>query len=337
MAKSTDFAYYLTKYLTAYLSGRRGLSVNTVHSYRDTFKLLLIYCRDVLKISTGRLTLERINRQMIDGFLIWLEAERKLSASSLNQRLAAIHSFFEYLQSEYPNYILEYQRILAIKSKKQSQQLVGFLSKEALKLIFDSVDTSTSHGRRDLTLLTVLYDTGARVQELCDLQLRDLFLTDKPHVMLTGKGDKSRYVPIMPNTVSQFKAYLKEFYSKDLFSSDSPLFFNCHHSKLTRSGVSYVVKKYADIARQSSVLIPENITPHIFRHTKAMHLCQAGVDLIYIRDILGHVFLSTTDVYARINVERIRDAIERAYPELNDNALPDWSNDDTLMKLLVSL
>ena len=337
MNKPTDFAYHLTNYLTVYLSGKRNFSINTVKSYRDTFKLFLRYCTDELKLPIARITLEKIDRDMICGFLEYLESDRNVNPCTLNQRLGAIHAFYKYLQVEEPSYILEYQRILAIPYKRYVKPMIGYLSKEALTEIFDSVDTSTKQGRRDLTLLCVLYDTGARVQELCDLRLRDLSLSGNPYVMLTGKGRKTRYVPLLENTVKLLNQYLEEFHYSKLFNNDAPLFFNKQHGKLSRTAVNHVINKYAGIARQRSSLVPDKITPHIFRHTKAMHLCQAGVDMIYIRDILGHAILETTNIYARINVEQMRDALEKAYPELTDKNLPDWSDDNDLMDFLAKL
>jgi len=122
-----------------------------------------------------------------------------------------------------------------------------------------------------------------------------------------------------------------------LRNPDMPLFFNKQRQKLTRAGVSYIIVKYADKARKLSPCFPEKITPHIFRHTKAMHLCQAGIDIIYIRDILGHVDLATTEIYAKMNVELLRDALENAYPELPTNSFSDWTKDDSLMAFLKSL
>lgn len=337
MSKPTDFAYNLTNFLATYLSRRRNLSINTVKSYRDTFKLFLQYCETELKITSGRLTLEKFNKEMICDFTDWLGKKRNLTPISVNQRLGAIHSFCKYLQTEDPTYIYEYQRILSIPYKKCVRPLVGFLSKEALKLILSMPDTKTKQGRRDLVLMSLLYDTGARVQELCDLCIGDLFLSENPYVVLTGKGNKTRYVPLFPNITELVRNYLKEFHYNPLCGKFTPLFCNKQQTKLTRMAITHVVKKYTDMAREKSSIIPPKVTPHIFRHTKAMHLCQAGVDMIYIRDILGHVLLSTTEIYAKINFEQMRDALENAYPELTDNNLPDWSNDDSLMGFLTSL
>lgn len=163
------------------------------------------------------------------------------------------------------------------------------------------------------------------------MRVRDVHLEDNPHVLLHGKGDKSRYVPIVTDVARRIAEYLAENDLDRQEFMDRPLFFNQQRQKLTRAGVSHVVAKYADSARLQAPCIPQKITPHIFRHTKAMHLCQAGIDIIYIRDILGHVDLATTEIYARLNIELLRDALENAYPELPSHGLPEWTSDDTLM------
>lgn len=337
MAKQQDFAYHLTNYLTVYLSGTKNFSINTIHSYRDTFKLLLKYCEDELHLSAGKLRLHMITPQMISSFVQWLKNSRGNSDATANQRLAVIHAFFKYLQGREPQFLLQCQQILAVERAKSPKPAVGFLSVNELQLIFDQIDESTPNGRRDATLLRLLYDSAARVQELCDLRVRDVFLDNNPHIVLHGKGSKSRYVLIVTDVAKRVSAYISENHLNRPEAIDMPLFFNQQHKKLTRAGVSYIIEKYARAARIQSPHIPKKITPHIFRHTKAMHLCQAGIDMIYIRDTLGHTDLATTEVYAKLNIELLRDALEDAYPELPSHQLPDWKEDNALMAMLDSL
>ena len=159
----------------------------------------------------------------------------------------------------------------------------------------------------------------------------------RSHVMLTGKGSKTRYVPIVTAVAKRVSDYISETGLGTTVSRDMPLFFNQQRQKITRAGISHIVAKYAAAARSKSPLIPSKVTPHIFRHSKAMHLCQAGIDIIYIRDILGHVDLATTEIYARLNIELMRDALEAAYPELPSHVLSDWTEDDSLMNMLNNL
>ncbi|MCH5260853.1 MAG: tyrosine-type recombinase/integrase [Lachnospiraceae bacterium] len=337
MAKQSDFSYHLTNYLTTYLSGSKNFSIHTVWSYRDTFKLFLTYCDEMLRISPEKLRIQMITPKLVSDFLKWLKDNRGNSVASTNQRLAAIHAFFKYLQFREPQFLLQCQQILAIEPAKVSKPMVGFLTENELYSVFDQIDESTAAGRRDATLLRLLYDSAARVQELCDLRVRDVFLDGEPHVLLKGKGNKSRYVLIVKDVATRISAYITENHLNRPECMDMPLFFNQQRKKLTRAGVSYIVAKYADAARIKSPLIPKKITPHIFRHTKAMHLCQAGIDMIFIRDTLGHTDLATTEIYAKLNIELMRDALEKAYPELPSHGLPDWKEDHSLMNFLNSL
>ena len=199
-------------------------------------------------------------------------------------------------------------------------------------------DKANVYERRELVLMTVLYDTGARVQELCDLRVRDLRLESPAIVTLTGKGRKTRHVPLMKNTVSLLIRYLEDQRIENPYGCDRPLFMNRHHAAYTRKGISYILEKYEKRARDVSSMLPDfTISPHIFRHSKAMHLYQAGIDLIYIRDILGHVDIATTEVYARVDTERKRDALENAYPEITGSTLADWNDDEDLIRKLSRL
>ena len=187
----TDFAKALTHYLSIYLPGQRNVSCNTIKSYRDTFKLFLIYCKQDCKISIERLCLNQIDKCLILGFLTWLEKTRKNSIATRNQRLACIHGFFRHMQTEDPIGLLSYQKVLSIPLKKTSKPIVHHLTPDALKLILEQPSRITASGRRDLTMLSILYDTGARVQELVDLKVRDVRLEPPPILTLNGKGRKT--------------------------------------------------------------------------------------------------------------------------------------------------
>ena len=335
--KPTDFARALSTYLSLYLPGQRNVSPNTIESYRDTFKLLLTYCQGVRHLAVERLTLCDIDDQLIIGFLTWLEEERHNSKSTRNQRLACLHGFYRYLQIQDPMGLLSYQKILAIPMKKTPQPSVNHLSANAMQLILAQPNRTTRQGRRDTTLLAVLYDSGARVQELVDLRVRDVRLDPPPVLSLTGKGRKTRQVPLMSPTAALLKAYLSEFRLGSNGTGDVPLFCNRQRQKLTSRGVAYILAKYTASARMVSPIVPEDITPHVFRHSKAMHLLQAGVNLIYIRDLLGHVDISTTEIYARADTELKRQALEKAYPNMISPDLPEWKDDADLLAWLTRL
>jgi site-specific recombinase XerD len=329
--KTTDFAKNLTSFFAEYLPGVRNLSHNTISSYRDAFKLLLVFCQDVCGVPPEKLTHEILDETMILRFLDWTQNERKCSISTRNQRLAAIHSFIRYVQSQQPEYLLPCQKILQIPFKKHQQAFVRHLTPEQVQILLSMPDMNTKAGRRDVTLLSVLYDTGARVQELCDLRVRDVRLVSPARVSLTGKGRKTRHVPLMDNTISLLSSYMQEHHLLGNESLDMLLFVNQRRTKLTRGGISHILKKYADMAIAD---IPEAITPHVLRHSKSMHLFQSGVNLVYIRDILGHVDIATTDVYARADIESKRKALENVYPDIIPNELPDWNRNENLLAFL---
>lgn len=335
--KPTDFAKHLTEFLSVYLPLQKNSSKNTIYSYRDTFKLLIRYCQEKQSIPAERITLNILSSKLIVSFLEWLENKRKYSISSRNQRLAAVHSFFRYVQSEEPSGIFHFQKIIAIPIKKAKKTVVGHLAPEAIKLLLEQPDKHTPKGRRDLTLMSILYDTAARVQELIDIKVRDVILDNPAVITLTGKGNKTRRVPIMKNAVLLLQNYLAENKLKQPGKNEYPLFINNQHNKLTKEGVAYIVAKYVGSARKISTIVPSKVKVHMFRHSKAMHLLQAGVNLVYIRDFLGHVDLKTTEIYARTDTETKRKAIENAYPDLIDSNLPDWSEDLALLSWLSEL
>lgn len=335
--KPTDFAKYLTEFFFDYLSRRKNFSRNTILSYRDTFKLLIHYCQEVKNIPAEKITLEILSSEWLTDFLTWLETNRKCSVVTRNQRLAALHAFFRYIQAEEPTGILHFQKIVAIPIKKAKKTVVEYLTPDAIKILLKQPDRYSIKGRRDLTLISVLYDTGSRVQELIDIKVRDVVLQGPATITLTGKGNKIRRVPVMKNTVTLLQRYLSENNLDQPSKNEDPLFTNNQHHKLTKEGVAFIISKYVTLARKKSTLVPKKVKAHMFRHSKAMHLLQAGVNLIYIRDFLGHVDIKTTEIYARADTETKRKAIENLYPDLIDSKLPDWSKDQKLLDWLSEL
>ena len=206
--KETDFARYLTQFLTVYLPGHLGSKKNTQLSYRDSFSLLLTYCRDVENLVLEKLMITQIDRDLVLRFLKWLEDARHCKITTRNQRLAAIHSFFSFLMVEAPQYIEQCQKVLSIPMKKADKPPLMYLPLDAVKGLLEQPDRNTPHGRRDAVLLSLLYDTGARVQELVDLKVCDINLNDTVTIVLTGKGGKSRIVPVMKPTGELLRQYI---------------------------------------------------------------------------------------------------------------------------------
>jgi integrase/recombinase XerD len=333
---ATDFAVFLHRFLTSHLAGLRGCSPNTIASYRDAFKLLIVFFSDVRSIPPDKLTLDRIDDDAITGFLNWLEAERHNSISTRNQRLAAVSSFFRWMQSQDPARMASCQDILAIPAKKHAQPGVNHLTVGQTRLLLAQPDRSTRRGRRDATLLAALYDTAARVSEFAGLTVRDIRVEPPALAVLTGKGRKTRHVPLGDNTAALLVAYLAEHGLDKPGHDDHPLFASQHRHKLSRGGIAWIISKY-QAQTGDPALVGTDLSPHVLRHSKAMHLCEAGIPLPYIRDILGHVDLSTTEIYARASTEAKRKALEAAYTEIVTDDLPEWNQNPGLLSWLVSL
>lgn len=321
---------YLTDYLTRYLPLQIGASPNTIRSYRDAFIVFLRYCRDELKIKPEKLTMDQISRKMVEVYLLWLEENKGCAVSTRNHRLTVIHALMRYIAVEDPRYMSKCQEILGIDFKKCAKREVEYLTVDELKIIFEQPDSKRKNGQRDLTMLSLLYDSGARVQELVDLKLKDIRFTKPATVTLTGKGNKAR-MPLMPDTGALIEKYTSNY---GITVPDQYLFVNKMKQKLTRSGVEYVISKYVAKAQVSHPEIAIlNVTPHIFRHSKAMHLVQANVNLIYIRDFLGHESVKTTEIYAKADSAAKREALEKAsekiipesrYKDKKREELLDW-------------
>jgi len=338
--ETTDFAKYLTNFLTKYLAGERQASPNTIRAYRDAFVQLIRFMKYRKRVDAQHLRLDTLTKETIIDFLGWIQEERNCSSATRNYRLAAIHSFFCYLQYECPERIYEWQSVLSIKVQKHVKKNINYLTLDGIKLILAQIDTTNPKGRRNLAMLALMYDSGARVQELIDLKPSSVRVETPYIVKLMGKGRKERIVPLQNEQVVLLNAYMQENKLLEPHYNQHPLFFNCWGEKLTRPGVNYILKTYADMARKiNPALIPERISCHVLRHSKAMHLLQAGVNLVYIRDILGHVSIQTTDVYARADSKQKREALEKAYVDVipETDREKSWEKDGALLEWLKGL
>jgi len=335
--KPTDFSALVSHFLTHHLVAERNLSPNTVKAYRDVFTLLLRFCRDQRGLALERLCLDQIDAPLVEAFLDHLGKDRQSSIRTQNHRLATLHAFFRYVQSEVPERLLQCQQVLAIPLRRHPRSTVDYLTKEQLTEILAQPDVRTRPGRRDAVLLSVLYDTGARVQELIDLSAGDVRLDTPAQVRLKGKGRKIRAVPLMDSTAQLLRDYLHENGLERLERSDRPLFANQQGRRLSRWGVRYILDKYVEAVRRDQPGFRQTVTPHSLRHTKGMHLLQSGVSLEIIRDFLGHVDVKTTEIYARANLEMKRKALEKIADPQPLPAIPSWKNDHSLLQWLHSL
>lgn len=336
--KTNDFSYHLSRFFTTYLVGQRNFSGNTVLAYRDIFSKFLRYFAEQ-GIPPEKLNFEHITREKVEDFLLWIETSENCGITTRNHRLAGIKAFFKYIQIVEPKYLnLCNQIINGLHNKKAPKPIIKYLDKNGISLLLSQPDATTASGRRDLTLLSVLYDTAARVQELCDLTPRNIRLETPPTVMLTGKGNKSRFVPISKQNANILGKYLKECGLDRSEQMDVPVFRNRQGVKLTRGGVSWLLKKYVKKANEITPnVIPQTLTPHCLRHSKAMHLLESGSNLIYIRDFLDHEEIHTTQMYAKANPEMKRNALEKIYQSPDAPTFPDWNDDPNLLSFLKGL
>lgn len=332
---STDFACLVTGFLTDYLPHHRCYSKNTILSYRDTLKLFLRFLKEEKGISPNAFYIKDFKRELVIEFLEWYRNSRA-GISAANQRLAALKSFSDYAQLENIEYIAPLQNVSGIKAKKATSKEVSFLTVEQMSALINFPDINSYTGFRHRVILTLLYDSGCRVQELCDITIADVSLGSVATVRLHGKGNKYRTVVISDETAELIINYLCRYRSNVI--GTQPLITNRYHQKIDRDGISYIIKKYADEIRKADATFPEHIHCHMFRHSKAMHMLEAGINIIYIRDFLGHEDISTTMVYVRADNRLKNDAINALAPKVTGEMnLPDWNKDKDLLQFLNSL
>lgn len=303
-----EFQSLLQSFLIDYLPKRRGFSAHTIASYRDAFVLLLQWMDSSEGVAPDKVTMAILDPDHIGRFSDWLRQERHCVASTSNARIAAIRSFAKFVQAEAPEHIEICRRLLQIHSvKTPTTEEIEFLSVRAVQLVVGAA----SDNLRDLTIVSLLYDSGARVSELCGLAVGDLTLS-RPHTAkVLGKGRKARVIPLSNQVGEMLSRYITSV--RPGAALTDPLFANRSGNRLGRAGVAYVLQKSVAVAhRDHPVEVPASSHPHIMRHSKAMHLLDAGVNLIYIRDFLGHESVTTTEIYARASTEAKRRAIEAA-------------------------
>ena len=335
--KITDFAAHMSRYFTRYLVNEKGSSPQTVDSYRHAFLLYFEYMESRCGIRPEKLTVSDYTRESVLGFLEWLEEERHNSPATRNYRLAAMKGFVHYLKYEFPDYMEEYQRILGIPLKKTGQKEISYLKADGVELLVSQIDRDRSNGLRDYVIILLLYTTGIRVSELTGIRVKDISLTEPCTIKIHGKGNKGRYVPLVKAAIPHIQKYLVSMGYDTEARYNEFLFKNHMGGQFTRQGINYILKKYGTKAREEDAsLIPEDLTAHKMRHTAAMELLSGGVDLIYIRDLLGHSSVTTTEVYARTDAKLKRKAIEAASREILPPEDAAWDTNADLKEWLKS-
>jgi len=303
-----DLAPFVTAFFVRHLPAERNASPHTTAAYRDTIELLLRFAVDAVPRAVAMLHVEDLTPALILQFLSHLEVTRHNSIRTRNARLAGVHSFFRYVIDTEPALASLCQRVLTVPVKKAPQPVLGYLREDELAHLLGQINRDSAAGERDYVLLALLYDTGARLQEVLDLTPADCRLAAPPFVRILGKGRRERICPLLPQTIRLVTRFLVTT-GRD-GADVTPLLQNRHGDILTRHGARYLLRKYLRLACASMPTLQRaRISPHTFRHTKAMHLLQAGIPLVTIKDILGHADVRSTEIDVQIDVEMKREAL----------------------------
>jgi site-specific recombinase XerD len=332
----------LHDYFITYLPNVKRYSPHTIRSYQKAMELLLDYVKDLKRVKLYDITFDMIDRAAFLGFLRYLEDERKSSISTRNHRLQCIRSFYRYAAQTDITVAAYWDMLRKIDFARTEEPVVGYMSEAAVEAVLAQPDLKKKKGRRDMFLMLLLYQTGARVQEILDIRLVDIHMGKTPTITLRGKGKKVRTVPLREKAVGHLKGYLTLFHPDAEAYSEDYLFYirrDGVKKRMTEDNVRKLIRDYGNKARAQYSEVPPNVHPHLFRHSRAMHLYQNGVNLILVSQWLGHSRLETTLIYAYADTEQKRRAIEKAIPEestlkkhLNANRFQ-IGDDETLKQL----
>lgn len=307
----TDLAGLIEGFFTDRLMSQRHVSPQTIGSYRDAFRLLLVFAQKRLRKAPSELRLEDLDAPFISSFLDYLERERHNRARSRNARLAAIHSFFSYAALQCPDHSALIQRVLMIPSKRYEHPDVSFLTRPETEALLAAPDQTTWAGRRDYTLLLVAVQTGLRVSELTSLRCQDVMLDGGAYIHCHGKGRRERCTPLRKEAAVVVSRWLRERHGQP----EAALFPNAQGEPLSRDGVQYLLGRHAvAAAKRCPSLKTKRLSPHVLRHTAAMDLLQAGVDRAVIALWLGHETLNTVQVYLHANLTLKEQALAKTAP-----------------------
>jgi len=313
----TDLGRELVRFFEEFLPGQRGLSPNTVRSYRDAMLLLLQFTAADAKRPVDRLQVSDLSAERVAAFLNHLQSERSNGIATRNARLGAIHVFARFLAARMPEALGTLQRVIALPYKRGAREVpIEYLERAEIEAVLQSIDRTDALGRRDYALFALMFNTGARVQEALDVRRRDVRLDAPPQVRLHGKGNKVRLCPIWPVTAKLLRAFIEELPAPDGDPADALLFTNARGRPLTRFGVRYLLRRYVEAAAKAvPSLRDKSIHPHSLRHSTAIALLKSGVDFATISQWLGHAGLNTTMRYARADIDLKRQAIAQVFPD----------------------
>ena len=323
------FSKLVQEFLTTYIIGECNYSMNTKASYSTTFYLLLKFMDEEKNIKSNKIEIETITKEVIIQFLNWLETNKNVSVQTRNQRLACIKSFYKYVQSNEPDLFDTCSLILSIKNKKVPNKIISYFSEDEIRIMINYLNNSKD--LKKLTMICVLYETGARVSEFINIKLNDLNLSDNASITLYGKGNKTRVVPISEELAKLINKYLKEAY---INYGEDYLFYSTQKKKYYRNSINKII---TNLINNLKIKYPNyfngSYSPHSLRHTKATHLYNNGTPLLYIKEFLGHSTVSSTEIYATPDSKKQREEIlknsesiktKNKYSNNKKNDLDNW-------------
>ena len=329
---------YIRRFLLEHVTADRNLSPHTRKSYRDCLRLLFEFLADNRAMDPTQVSVQQVDASLVREFLCHLEDERGNCVATRNRRLAAVRSLFRFIGRLDPELVDHAAQVCAIPDRKAPVPVIPYLSKPEVEALLAVPDRGTDQGRRDYCILLLLYNTGARASEAAGLTIADLNLAGAPHARFLGKGSKHRICPLWPRTVE----ILRQTIGTRLDGSpEAPVFLSQRRGRLTRFGIYELVTRVArEASRTTPSLANKQVSPHTFRHSTAVHLLQAGVDINTIRAWLGHVSLETTNRYADVDLETKARALQTCSESLSQASpatRPSWHQDSDLMAFLASL
>ena len=303
---SESFSFYVQRYFMSYLMKQHNYGPNTISSYRDTFKLLLSFIANTSG-DVSKIIIDDITRDKVVEFMTWLSDVRNNGVSTKNVRLAHIKSFFRYVMMTAPEHSDQCSKVLGIPFGKEDKKPPACMSTDAIKQMLALIDSASDEGLRHLALLSLMYDSACRVQEIIGLSVKDFHAGQCCRIYVCGKGNKYRSIPLLNETERIVSKYIKHFH----LDPEAPLFCNKKGERLTRQGIRYIIRKYSQMVNESSPgIIDGSVYPHRMRHSKASHLVDSGINIYNVRDFLGHESVVTTQIYLTTNPEVTRKAIE---------------------------
>jgi site-specific recombinase XerD len=334
MSSLPDLPRLLHAFFYDWAVQQRNLSPHTIRSYRDTWRLFLRFAAARTRRPVCDLQVEDIGDTAVLAFLDHTERDRHGSVGTRNCRLAALRSFFSYLAAREPNTIALCTAVLHIPTKRGAQRALCYLDAQEVEAILAQPDRNILEGQRDYALLAFLYNTGARIQEALDLCPNAIRFTAPAAVRLIGKGRKERICPLWPETAQLLRSLL----ARQPRPPDAPLFVNRYGQPLRASGVRFKLAQYVKSATKNMPsLADKDISPHTYRHSAAVALIAAGVDIAVIRSWLGHASIDTTAHYAQANLETKRSALQRVTPPGQRQRSPSWRHSTDVLTWLDSL